>query len=72
MTGDGSSEPDEHAEPVETATPCMSRLISRPSPSIPRKESIRDVWKATLFVAVSQHAVDAFEHATFKTIAHRA
>src|SRR2546425_13133673 len=25
MTGDGSNVPDEQAEPVETATPCMSR-----------------------------------------------
>src|SRR6185436_14975887 len=40
ITGDGSSEPDEHAEPVETATPCMSRLISKPSPSIRAKERL--------------------------------
>ncbi len=38
MTGEGSSEPEEQAEPVETATPCMSRLMSRPSPSMKRNE----------------------------------
>ena len=38
ITGEGSSEPDEHAEPVETAMPCRSRFINNPSPSIKRKE----------------------------------
>ena len=38
MTGDGSRLPDEHAEPVETAMPCISRLMSKPSPSMKRNE----------------------------------
>lgn len=32
-TWDGSDEPDAHAEPEETATPCISRAVSRDSAS---------------------------------------
>ena len=38
MTGDGSSVPEEQADPVETAIPFRSRLMSNPSPSIKRNE----------------------------------
>src|SRR5438045_7261110 len=40
ITGDGSNVPDEQAEPVETATPCMSRWINNPSPSMKRNEML--------------------------------
>jgi hypothetical protein len=36
-TCDGSSEPDEHADPVDTATPSRSRAIRRDSASTPSK-----------------------------------
>ena len=33
-TWDGSVDPDEQADPVETAIPSESRIISRDSPSV--------------------------------------
>ena len=36
-TLDGSTEPTEHADPVETAMPQRSKLIAKACPSIPGK-----------------------------------
>src|SRR5215470_6150063 len=39
-TCEGSSEPELQAEPVDSATPCRSRLIIRASPSTPAKATL--------------------------------
>jgi len=40
-TGEGNSEPLEHAEPVEQATPARSRFINNESAGQPGKERFK-------------------------------